>query len=751
MRLFSFMVLLSVLTIVGCSQQQVVQRSKPAPKPILIDEYAVLDDKTNAPSLGDEQIRKHLETARAHYLKALKLVEKNDNKSAAKHFEAAVSILNDLVTHPDIDALPEYTRLSQSVIRDYEDKITSIDDLDSTSSFFVLRDKMFQEIELLPVAWRPVASIAEPGIVRADTLQIDLTENEAVQQTLEFFTTGKGRSYMAKWLARSGRFFPLYDKILAEEGAPPELKYLSMIESGLNPTVTSKAKAVGLWQFISATGKEYGMNQDWYRDERRDPEKATRAAARYLLDLYEDMGDWHLALASYNCGPGRMRRAIRKSDTAHYWIARNNLPRETQRYVPLYIAAAKIARDPELYGFTDIVYEQPDAFDTLTLQGGYTFDVLAQAAGCSVSDLRNLNPELLRDQIPPSESDYVLRVPSGLSERLAIALDTLPVPQQPEMSWVRHKVERGETVTRIASRYGVSVSEVLDANGMTAKSTLIRGKVLRIPVRSNSSSSDNVSEEVAEVSTDTRSSTRSSEQPSTTVAPPPATTAPAPASAKTESKKEERIQNPTTTTAIASAQELKNKRAELIAEIPTAERKSEQSNLDEFASAEVEPVTGGSKSATPKAETKQVLAHVETEPTQRSVTEKKAEKKPTFVTHKVSRGETLSGIADKYGVSINDIKEWNARGITASNDVLLGAKLKIYSKGSAPKKSSTSVAASKKKESKRIAQVRSYKVRRGETLNQIATKFGVSVRSLRNNNPRLNPNRIRAGEVIRIR
>ncbi|MEZ4784510.1 MAG: LysM peptidoglycan-binding domain-containing protein [Candidatus Kapaibacterium sp.] len=747
MRSFSFTILLSALTVIGCSQQQVVQRSKPAPKPILIDEYAVLDDKTNAPSLGDEQIRKHLETARAHYLKALKLVEKNDNKSAAKHFEAAVSILNDLVTHPDIDALPEYTRLSQSVIRDYEDKITSIDDLDSTSSFFVLRDKMFQEIELLPVAWRPVASIAEPGIVRADTLQIDLTENEAVQQTLEFFTTGKGRSYMAKWLARSGRFFPLYDKILAEEGAPPELKYLSMIESGLNPTVTSKAKAVGLWQFISATGKEYGMNQDWYRDERRDPEKATRAAARYLLDLYEDMGDWHLALASYNCEMGRMRRAIRKSDTAHYWIARNNLPRETQRYVPLYIAAAKIARDPELYGFTDIVYEQPDAFDTLTLQGGYTFDILAQAAGCSVSDLRTLNPELLRDQIPPNESDYILRVPFGLSERLAIALDTLPVPEQPEMSWVRHKVERGETVTRIASRYGVSVSEVLDANGMTAKSTLIRGKVLRIPVRSKSSSSNEVSEAVAEVSTNTeaKNRTRSSDQPSTTVTPPPTTATPA--QAKADSKKEERIKHPTT--AAASAQELKNKRAELIAEIPTAERKSEQGNLDDFASPEVEPVTGGAKSATPKPETKQVLAHVETEKTQRTVSEKKADKKPTFVTHKVSRGETLSGIADKYGVSMNDIKEWNARGITSSNDVLLGAKLKIYSKGSAPKKTST--ASSKKKESKRIAQVRSYKVRRGETLNQIATKFGVSVRSLRNNNPRLNPNRIRAGEVIRIR
>ena len=733
--LFLYGIAATVL-LVGCSQPRMAQYTRPAPKPILVDEYSVLDDRSNAPPLSDEKLHKQMELARAHYLKALKLAESGNQKDAAKHFEASVTLLNDLVTHPDIDALPEYTRLSQSVVRDYEGKITSIESLDSNSSFFVLRDKMFQEIELLPVSWhRPVEISAETGPEKVDTLQIALSENEAVEQTIAFFTSEKGRKFFSKWLARSGRYFPLYERILAEEGAPDEIKYLSMIESGLNTRVTSSAQAVGLWQFISGTGREYGMKIDWYRDERRDPEKATRAAARYLLDLYEDMGDWHLALASYNCGPGRMRRALRKSDSIDYWIARNYLPRETRQYVPLYIAAAKIARDPEAYGFTDIVPEQPDVYEVVPVTGAYDFKTLANAVNLTEGELRELNPELLRDQIPPGETDYQLRVPVGFSRPLALALDTIPAPQAPSVSWLRHKVKRGETVSRIAARYGVSVSSVLEANGMNRRSTLLRGKVLRIPVKSSSGSDDSndaiAEESKTEKNTNSTPAAKSDRaESSQAVAAAPGRSADKPAQqapAKTAQKKTTPAQKESTT--------------ELLAEAPTAERKSNQPALPE-AQAET-PVAGSS--AAPA--TRQVAARAaETTPA----------KKRTVVIHKVKRGETLSGIADRYNVSASDVRKWNPKGVNRRNQVLRGASLRIYQNGASQPASpriaaSTSGKSKSKTATRKKSQPKRYKVRRGDTLTSIANRFGMSVNDLRNSNPRLNPNRLRAGQVIQLR
>lgn len=763
--------ILTVLFAVGCSAQQVTKPTTTTPKPLLVDEYAVLDDAVRAPALNDAAIQKRMDAARAHYLHALKQSEVGKQKEAARHFEASIAILNEMMTHPEINALPEYTRLSRSVIRDYEGKVTSIDDLDSNSSFFVLREKMFQEIELLPVSFQPAPS-AEEIAEAIDSLVIGLPENEAVQQTIDYFTNGRGRKYMALWLERSGRYFPLYERILAEEGAPDELKYLSMIESGLNPRATSHAAAVGLWQFIGSTGRAYGMHADWYRDERRDPEKATRAAARYLLDLYDQMGDWHLALGSYNCGPGRMRRALRNADTTCYWEARKHLPAETRRYVPLYIAAAKIARDPSAFGFNEIEYHPPFRFDVVPVYAPYQLSTIADVAGCSVDDIRDLNPELLQNQVPPGEAMYDLRVPAGLGTYVAKVLDTLTVDGGSSMSFINHKVSSGETVTKIANRYGVSVSSVLDANDMTARSTLYRGSTLKIP--SAARGVRITPEDVAEGKR--RAAAQAREAGEEEVAEAIESTSSTPvATATTPVTTTPKEQKPT-----AREEKTKEVIEEMIAEVPTAERKRSQtrvappaapvvppsvvaeSNEAVFVSAEEAAAIARAEAATESAVTDEIAAlEVESAVEVETATVEVAEVSPQRAAPEVAapsksdrteeiaevvpesiRSDSPSGTADHSSIEREVVE--SGRESRPAATTIANAPIERPTTGFAPVRGELA-------DAEALAQVRRYKVRRGETLNDIATKFNVSVRDLQESNPRLSPSGLAPGQVIRIR
>lgn len=727
--------ILFVLFAVGCSTQQAIKPTGTTPKPLLVDEYAVLDDAATAPALNDLAIQKRMDAARAHYLHALKQAEIGRQKEAAKHFEASIAILNEMMTHPEINALPEYTRLSRSVIRDYEGKITSIDDLDSNSSFFVLREKMFQEIELLPVSFQP-ATTTEEVLADIDTLVIGLPDNEAVQQTIDYFTIGRGRKYMALWLERSGRYFPLYERILAEEGAPDELKYLSMIESGLNARATSHAAAVGLWQFIGSTGRAYGMHADWYRDERRDPEKATRAAARYLLDLYDQMGDWHLALGSYNCGPGRMRRALRSADTADYWEARKHLPKETARYVPLYVAAAKIARDPAAYGFTDIKLQDPFIYDVVPVYAPYQLTTIAEVAGCSVEDLRDLNPELLQSQVPPGEAMYDLRVPSGLGSYVARVLDTLTVDGSSEMSWINHKVQSGETVTKIANRYGVSVSAVLSANDMTASSTLYRGSSLKIPVQGKSDPI--TAEDIAEAKR--RAAAEKAEEERLV--------------AEARARETGKETSETTEVAASSGQtppaagKTTEKSAdieELIAEVPTAERKRDQpADLPKPVPVDPEPSVESSEAVFVSVD----QATMEEEEVVESAVNEGAGKEEVVAEAAVAQKNGSHRPGSAAPPARDEVAETGNREKTVEEPIVAAAPIASASDSptTGPRASVGELA-----DAESLAQIRRYKVRRGETLNDIAEKFNVSVRELQESNPRLGPNGLLPGQVIRIR
>ncbi|WP_457573714.1 LysM peptidoglycan-binding domain-containing protein [Desulfolithobacter sp.] len=313
------------------------------------------------------------------------------------------------------------------------------------------------------------------------TFDFPITINKQVEFYLDLFQN-RQRRYFKRWLARSTKYLPFIQEELKKAGLPLDLAYLAMIESGFNPRAYSRAHASGLWQFIRSTGRNYGLRIDRWVDERRNPDKATRAAIAYLSTLYNEFGDWYLAVAAYNAGEGKIGRAIRRYKTRDFWqLARYRYLRlETKRYVPKLIAAILIAREPEKYGFTDIKYEEPERYDLVKVPPRTDLAAVATAGNTSVKTLKNLNTELLRNQTPPGLSSYTLRIPEGRGEVVAANLKRLhPVITT---GFKTHKVRKGDTLTRICRKYGLNKTTLLKANDLHS-ATLRPGQRLRIPYR----------------------------------------------------------------------------------------------------------------------------------------------------------------------------------------------------------------------------------------------------------------------------
>jgi membrane-bound lytic murein transglycosylase D len=280
-------------------------------------------------------------------------------------------------------------------------------------------------------------------------------------------------------LVRSGRYLSMFRRIFEEHGLPQDLVYMAHVESAYKTTAYSRARAKGIFQFISGTARRYGLRIDSWVDERSDPEKSARAAAAYLKDLYAEFSDWYLALAAYNAGEGKIRRALAAMGRADFWdIARTRyLRRETKNYVPAILAATLISKEPAKYGF-DFVPEAALDYESVQVRGAADLQVLARCAETDVDTLRGLNPALRRGQTPPRATTEV-RVPVGKGERTLAALEAIPAAER--VTHLRHHVRRGETLSTIARTYGVSVWTIQQANRL-GRSTLIRaGQTLLIP------------------------------------------------------------------------------------------------------------------------------------------------------------------------------------------------------------------------------------------------------------------------------
>ena len=339
----------------------------------------------------------------------------------------------------------------------------------------------YKEKELTPEEEQALESYLSG---HASEFNIPIVINEQVESFIRYFQTVH-RPHFVRWLARSERYIPMMQEILKENDLPTDLVYMAMIESGFNTKAYSKARAVGPWQFIKGTGSRYGLQVNWWTDERRDPIKSTHAAAQYLKELYDMFNSWLLAAAGYNAGENKIKRAILKHNTEDFWqMARFRYLRpETRQYIPKLIAAALIAKNPEKYGFDDIQYEGLFEYDTVTVTEPTDLRTVAQSLDVSYEEIHTLNPELLRWCTPPDVLEYTLRIPKGKKD--AFHEQYAQLKPKGKMIFHTHKIRHGDTLYKIARLYKTGVQPILDTNRLKSGKYLKPGQHLIIPVKAH--------------------------------------------------------------------------------------------------------------------------------------------------------------------------------------------------------------------------------------------------------------------------
>lgn len=357
-------------------------------------------------------VYKIINEAFTDYKSALEFNQKQQPEKAKSTFEDALKTLKKVNVRLIDDTnnvrwKNDFVSLAKSISQDF---LYTQTDIPQNSLVFKFAKKYGVGYEVISLN----SGVTEDVEPLPDGSQVPLIKNSAVDEYIDFFSkTDRGKSFVDKTLYRSGKYFPIMRKILRYHGTPEEMIYLSVQESGLNPTIVSRAGAVGLWQFMPATGKSYGLYQDSYRDDRRDIEKSTDAAARHLKDLYRSFGDWYLAWAAYNAGAGRITNALSKYNTKDFWEIRSSLPGETKNYVPSILALSFIFRDPSGYGFKDVEYGKPLSFDRVNISGELSLDKVAQYSESDIETIRELNSELTSDVVPKYDVPYQMRIPQG--------------------------------------------------------------------------------------------------------------------------------------------------------------------------------------------------------------------------------------------------------------------------------------------------------------------------------------------------
>jgi len=333
--------------------------------------------------------------------------------------------------------------------------------------------------DLTPAVDQNVKATAEAEI-KSTHSDLPLMMTDQVAGYINYFST-RGRGTVEHALARSGRYEDMIRRTLREEGVPQELIYLAQAESGFHPLAVSRAGARGMWQFMGSRAKGYGLERSWWVDDRQDPEKATRAAAHHLKDLYNEFGDWYLAMAAYNSGPGTVQNAVKRTGYADFWelYRRNVLPKETRNYVPIIVAVTIMAKNPAQYGLDSVVKEKPVPYDTVKIDYPIDLRLAAECVDASATDLLDLNPSLLR-MTTPKDQEFDLHLPAGTAPRFQTAVASIPADKR--VWWRYHKVQAGETLAAIARTYHTTPTAIAEANDLNYDEALAPEARLIIPI-----------------------------------------------------------------------------------------------------------------------------------------------------------------------------------------------------------------------------------------------------------------------------
>ncbi len=403
------------------------------------------------------------------------LFQQGKKDAARREFDQAIDLLLAAT-----ESAPDRARLEKKL----EDLIDRIYRFDLEMGAGELEQTVFEKSPLddireitLPVDPKLRTPLAEE--LKLSQSQLPLVLNDSVQSFINYFTSERGRRTLVYGFKRAGRYKPMISKILAEEGVPQELIYLAQAESGFSPRAVSYMAAAGMWQFITFRGREYGLNQSQWHDDRLDPEKATRAAAKHLRDLFTQLGDWHLALAAYNCGPMCVDSAVRRTGYADYWQlrARNALPRETANYVPIILAMTIIAKNPKIYGLENLEVDAPIESEGVAIDANTGLQLIADATETPLATIKEMNPTFIHNVVPRG---LEVKVPVGAADEVTAALAKVPAEQR--TTWRVHRLQSGESFDSVSRVYRSSSSLISQANAGLAADDAVSGQMLVIPV-----------------------------------------------------------------------------------------------------------------------------------------------------------------------------------------------------------------------------------------------------------------------------